>query len=348
MNYEVRFITKHWEHHSTHSGYDQLVGPLGSAVTPISSNSLRDKWIPGRIAVWLAKNSGNKLYSYLHFYHEWATMREMFTQHPLTVYHVLYGDDSFRYLASLGKPKNSYIVASYHLPPAALSEYLTLPKYLRKLDGLIVVGRNQIPYFESLVRSDQIYFVPHGVHTSIFSPGTALDGKDNDGICLFVGAHRRDFVTLRQVIEIVNRLSSEVRFIIVTTEDKFKLFDGLKNVDLRCGVSESELVNLYRKADLLIQPLEDSTANNSVLEGLACGLPLVITGIGAVRDYVDERHAILVPPRNAKRMADSVIDLLSDERKRNKMSIEARRHALQFDWSVIAQKMDQVYQQVLG
>jgi glycosyltransferase involved in cell wall biosynthesis len=348
MDYKVRFITDYWDHHSAHSGYDQLVTRLGSAIAPININSLRDKWIPGRIAVWLATNSGNKLYSYLNFYHEWAAIREMLLPHPLRIYHVLYGDYSLRYLGSLGKNKNSRIVATYHLPPSALREYLTSLNYLKKLDGLIVVGRNQISFFESVMRSERIFFVPHGVDTNIFSPRKYINTeKGTRGICLFVGLHRRDFVTLRRVIEIVNSFKQEILFKIVTKQGNFKLFEGLNNVDLMDGVPEPELVRLYQTSDLLIQPLEDSTANNAILEGMSCGLPIVATDIGGVRDYIDEKSARLVPTKNAEAMAQAVMDLLENESTRKEMSINARANAIQFDWSNVTKSMQQVYSQVL-
>src|SRR6266508_1723848 len=98
MDYDVKFIAKHWKHHSAHSGYDQLVGQLGSVIEPLNTGSLRAKWVPGRVAVALASRSGNALYSYLTFYDEWAAMRDMLFNHSPRIYHVLYGDDTYCYL----------------------------------------------------------------------------------------------------------------------------------------------------------------------------------------------------------------------------------------------------------
>jgi glycosyltransferase involved in cell wall biosynthesis len=348
MDFDVKFIAKHWEHHSVHSGYDQLVDRLGSAIRPLNTESLRDKWVPGRIAVALAARSGNALYSYLAFYDEWAAMRDMLFRHDPCVYHVLYGDESYRYLGGFGKGRNARVVATYHLPPSALVQYLHA-EYVRHLDGLIVVGRNQIPFFEPHIKSSKIFFVPHGVDTHTFTPpAEEPSARANQGICLFVGIHRRDFEMLREVIKLVHAQDKEIRFVIVTSESDQQMFREFENTQLLSRVPEPELVQLYQTADVLLQPLEDSTANNAILEGLACGLPVVATDIGAVRDYLSEDCGLLVPPYQAARMAEAVLCLVHDTSLRNRMALKARAHAVPFDWSSVTEMTRQVYERVMS
>jgi glycosyltransferase involved in cell wall biosynthesis len=349
MDYDVRFVAKRWQHHSTHSGYDQLVGWLGSAIEPLNVESLRAKWVPGRVAVALASRSGNALYSYLAFYEEWAATRDMLFNHSPRVYHVLYADDTYCYLGSLGKGRNSRIVATYHLPPSDLRKLLHSVEHLKKLDGLIVVGRNQIPFFEPIVGLERIFFIPHGVDVHTFTPGRAAQlGRSAKGVCLFVGVHKRDLVTLRRVFEIVRAQDRNIKFAVVTSRSNHQLFVGLENVDLMSDLPEPELISLYQDTDLLLQPLEDGTANNAILEGMACGLPTVATDIGAVRDYMDEECGILVPPHCAEAMADAVLSLYKNDSMRGQMAVKARERALQFDWSIIVDKMKQVYSQTLS
>jgi glycosyltransferase involved in cell wall biosynthesis len=221
--------------------------------------------------------------------------------------------------------------------------------HLKKLDGLIIVGRNQIPFFEPIVGPERIFFVPHGVDTHTFIPKHATQPPiDSKGLCLFVGIHRRDFPTLRQVIKTVRNRDPNIRFVVVTAKSNREILSGLENMDLMSELPESDLIKLYQDADVLLQPLEDSTANNAILEGMACGLPTIATDIGAVRDYTDERCGVLVPPENAEAMADALLYLLKNDSLRRQMAVNARERALQLDWSVIVEKMTQVYSQVLS
>ena len=344
---EVRFVCRRWEHHSSHSGYHQLINWLGSPIEPLNLSRLRHKWIPGRVGVWLASNSGVEHYSYLSFFDEFAAVRDRLRNRGHVIYHILYGDASYRYLGSMGRMLKFRTVATYHQPPSLLSGFLHSVNHLQNLDGLIVVGRNQVPFFEPIVGSQRVFFVPHGIDTKVFTPETALRATGSArGVCLFVGQHLRDFATLRRVIEGVSARDRSIRFVVVTSKSNWDIFEGVENVELRCGLPEAELIRLYRNADLLLQPMVDSTANNAILEGMSCGLPVVATDVGSVRDYVDERCSILVPRKDGEAMANAVLKLLSSETRRRQMAIDARERALQYDWAIIAERLYQVYAHV--
>jgi glycosyltransferase involved in cell wall biosynthesis len=111
-------------------------------------------------------------------------------------------------------------------------------------------------------------------------------------------------------------------------------------------VSDTELLSLYRSSELMMLPLTDTTANLAVLEGLSCGLPLVVTDIGGIRDYVDSDCAALVATQDAETMAEQVLRVLNDRARRKAMAQAARAKALTFDWHVIADQMTKVYESV--
>jgi len=51
------------------------------------------------------------------------------------------------------------------------------------------------------------------------------------------------------------------------------------------------------------------------LEAMACGLPIILTGVPAVRDVVGDA-GILVPPRL---LADDILQMMDDDELRNRM-----------------------------
>jgi glycosyltransferase involved in cell wall biosynthesis len=91
-------------------------------------------------------------------------------------------------------------------------------------------------------------------------------------------------------------------------------------------------------------PLHEATANNAVLEGMACGLPVVISDVGAVRDYVNPAGAKLIPPYNARCMAEAICNLMDDPQRRAEMGMQARDRALKFTWPAVIEQLDAVYQ----
>ena len=56
-------------------------------------------------------------------------------------------------------------------------------------------------------------------------------------------------------------------------------------VHWRESVSDEELRQLYQRAWLLVLPLRESSANNAVVEALACGTMPVVNYVGGIPDY---------------------------------------------------------------
>jgi len=103
------------------------------------------------------------------------------------------------------------------------------------------------------------------------------------------------------------------------------------------------LLALYRKSDVLLLPITDCTANNTLLEAMACGLPVVTNDVGGIRDYASDRFALFTGPGDADLMADQLIQLLDNDSLRDKMSREAREKALHYDWRIIANQTKEIY-----
>jgi hypothetical protein len=80
----------------------------------------------------------------------------------------------------------------------------------------------------------------------------------------------RDWVVIHRTIDEINRRGLDVEFHVVTAEHFFPYLTGCDNLVLHSRVSEAELVGLYRSADVLFLPVTNATANNSILEALAC------------------------------------------------------------------------------
>jgi glycosyltransferase involved in cell wall biosynthesis len=342
MGYRVRYITHREKHHANHSGYDLLGTYLGTKIKCIDYSNRQSRIIPWRLANRLIRYGGVSHYGHASFYHELSAMLDML-HHRNTIYHILYGDTAYRYLGWAGGLRNNKVVATLHYPPKKLDASIRDPSYFKRLNGIIIVGRNQKDYLELLLGRNRIFWVPHPIDTQYYVP---LEHRsiDKQPICLSVGSHLRDFFTLRNV---ATNLSRIVRFVVVTTEENKEYLQGLVNVTVKVGISEKELLRLYQTCTVSVQPLKDSTANNALLEGISCGAPTVVTDVGGVRDYVNEQCAILVPPVDPEAMTEAILNLISDENHLQKLSKEARRQAKLFSYPIVATKMLNAYTQIM-
>jgi glycosyltransferase involved in cell wall biosynthesis len=352
---QVNLVFNRIQHHAGHSGYDQLgrylvgrvpVKSLEDYMTRVISDHAWG-YIADRSSDWMDRRSGMDWYDTYSFSLEAAAILKLLWGNK-EIYHILYGENTYRYLGLLSRIarwKGSRIVCSYHQPPHVFEKVVRCKSILRKLDAIIVVAGNQASYFASYVGENKVFVVPHGVDTDFFAPP---EHKEQDGkVCLFVGQWLRDFDMLGAVVRAVAARDPEVTFKIITRQDYAAAFARLNNVIALSGVQDSDLLRAYQNADILLMPLTDCTANCAILEGLACGLPVVATDVGGIRDYLDHTCARLVPPGDVDRMCEAILDLVSNEPLKKDLGRLSRFRAMQYDWKHVADCLVGVYETIM-
>jgi glycosyltransferase involved in cell wall biosynthesis len=320
----VAFITHRFEHHSDHSGYDRLLDFVpGERLDPGPSMRVA-KWIPDRVFAWIRRASGMDLYHRPRVLHEIRAMVP-FLFGAKRLFCFLYADNGYRYLGRLPNFHDHRIVAVYHRPPSELSRLIRNPEFLRDLDRVIILGESQRAFFEHHVDPSRITFVPHGIDTDYFRPD---DGIPRQKRCLFVGHFLRDFEALREAVPRLVALDPTVRVTVVARPRFADRFAGLPKTEVRMDVSEAELRDLYRRSAVLLLPLRDAVANNTILEALACGLPVVTTDVGAVRDYLNADAGSAVPAGRPELLAEAAAGYLADPDRLAAASVAARQLAV--------------------
>ena len=90
------------------------------------------------------------------------------------------------------------------------------------------------------------------------------------------------------------------------------------------------------KGNIFINTTNVDNTPVSVLEAMACGLPVVSTDVGGIPYLLENDHdALLVPPCDPVAMAKAVARILTEPGLADKLSRNARRTAENYDWSVV-------------
>jgi glycosyltransferase involved in cell wall biosynthesis len=112
------------------------------------------------------------------------------------------------------------------------------------------------------------------------------------------------------------------------------------------------VASAYRAADVLVHPTLDDTFAMVVLEGLAHGLPVVVSGpaqCGISTLLRDGKDALLLTdPQDAKELVDTLERLLGDEALRQRLSANGRAFAQAHTWERAAQEYEWLYRKSLA
>ena len=108
---------------------------------------------------------------------------------------------------------------------------------------------------------------------------------------------------------------------------------------VQCLGERSDIASLYGQAHIAVLPSYREGLPKSLVEAAACGLPVVTTDVPGCRDAIEPGvTGVLVPPRNARALADAVLRLANDEVLRAEMGAQGRRLAEQeFDIGKVVQ-----------
>lgn len=346
IDQRIRFVVFRYGHHSPHSGYsrvaefgvNQFQGEVIRATKPLPRSLIRER------ILWRLAN-GTPGYDRTSMATELKVAWHMLKE-PGNIYHFLYGETTYHYAGLLNNFRRNRLVATFHLPPAGIRNACQIDWHLRQLSAIVCVGRNQQEFFANIFDKGRIFFVPLGIDTEYYTPPASFESRDPN-LCLIVGENYRDFPTLRGVIELVAYRRPQTQFVCVGSPRGSELVGSHPNLTFRSRIPEAEFLELYRSAAVMIMPLHDATANNAVLEGLACGLPVVVSDVGAIRDYVSPECAVLIPPYDSQKMAKTVLDLLDAPRERQSMSKKSREQALNFAWPKTVEQLRSVYEAII-
>jgi glycosyltransferase involved in cell wall biosynthesis len=104
---------------------------------------------------------------------------------------------------------------------------------------------------------------------------------------------------------------------------------------------QEDMPGYYASLDLMVSASRHEGLPIALLEGMACGLPLVGTSVGAVPSVVlDHETGLLVPPENVVALATAMMELLRDDALRARYGAAARKRVIA---EFSAQRMTEEY-----
>ncbi len=212
---------------------------------------------------------------------------------------------------------------------------------------------------------ERVTVVPCGVDTLRFRPmkrdrvRCKLGLPADEPIVLFVG-RIEPLKGIDVAVRAIAQLPTPARLLVVGGDGKdagrkgelLELASELgveRRVTFVDAIPHADLPLYYNAADVCVVPSYYESFGMVALEAMACGVPVVASRVGGLKETViDGRTGYLVPWRCADSFAESLRLLLSDETLRRKMGREARAAAERFRWSEVAAQVEEVYHELVS
>ncbi|KZS62816.1 glycosyltransferase [Mycobacterium ostraviense] len=204
--------------------------------------------------------------------------------------------------------------------------------------------------------------VPCGVDVDAFTPDGPAAGRGDRPRIVSVGrlVPRKGFETLIRALARIR----DAELVIVGGPDRSAVADDpearrLRQLAAWLGVSErvhlvgaitrDEMPAMLRSADVVACTPWYEPFGIVPLEAMACGVPVVATAVGGIRDtVVDGVTGRLVPPRDPAALAQALWSLLRDGGRRAALGTSGRERArTRYSWDRIAADTERVYDKLV-
>jgi glycosyltransferase involved in cell wall biosynthesis len=292
------------------------------------------------------KKKSNYIYDINDFFAELSVLRKTWTE-KIDIIQYLDPEHSLQYLPGwLGplsiKKEKPIVVAMFHQTKSVLKDIIS-PKLARNLDHIILMSSEQKEFFSNDVDEKKISVILHGIDTDYYQPDYTKK-RGSKFKCVTVGHWLRDYDALEMVAaSLLDR--DFIEFHIVSN---VRLKHDLKNIIIHKHISDRELLDLYQQANLLFMPFKDATANNAILEGMACGLPVLTTDLIATREYVKDADAFFVGNNSIDEFRQHIIAVARVCEKNRLYGEQSRRRALELSWPNITKQYTELYSELNG
>jgi glycosyltransferase involved in cell wall biosynthesis len=166
--------------------------------------------------------------------------------------------------------------------------------------------------------------IPNGVDLTTFSPGDRRAARrqlglpDDRPIVMFAAYRARsnpykDYATLERMVEVLGRRGRPLTVVAIGEAAATREHGSARLVHVGPLAFPADLAPYYRAADAYVHATKADTFPTTILEAMACGLPVAATAVGGIAEQVEEGSTgLLAPPQDPVALADAVERILED------------------------------------
>jgi len=210
-----------------------------------------------------------------------------------------------------------------------------------------IVGEYRIP-------EEKVSVVHNAVTRSEWREKLYVNKDDSRKYVLFLGRITSQkgpdyFVEAARKIVLTN---PDIHFIMAGAGD---MLDAVKRAVIYCGLEEhvhftgflrgSDVERAYAISDLYVMPSVSEPFGITALEAVSCDVPVIISKQSGVSEVL--KKCPRVDFWNTDVLADTVIEILSDDTRRDEIVRACKKELKQLSWQIAAEKIINVYRRLI-
>jgi glycosyltransferase involved in cell wall biosynthesis len=249
-----------------------------------------------------------------------------------------------------------------------LYEQTIAKKIVSNVDCSVALTASDAQFLSTLgMDTDTIRLIPNGIDIAEFEQFNNLDpircqeslGLKEKFIILFVGeiTYRKGIhYLIGAMSEIKNTISpEEIALLIIgsgpelkSIQTMVKRLDLEKYIFIKGRVANEELMQSYTAASLFVLPSLSEGMPTAILEALYFNIPVITTDIPNLRDSFKEM-AILVPPKDEKRLTAAILDAFYEKESLDKQHLPYKKYVeSHYSWQNLSKHYEKIYQNLGG
>jgi glycosyltransferase involved in cell wall biosynthesis len=237
-----------------------------------------------------------------------------------------------------------------------------LQRLIKSVDAFIVISHEIDEELAALhVPAQKRIFLPNGVDAVRCSPVSeesklklraSLSLPEQGRIVMYAGrlVPEKRVDHLLQVWKDVCAKFPLAQLLIVGAGEEQPRLEAMHVEGVQFTGQVEDAVPYLQAADLFVLPSSTEGLSNSMLEAMACGLPVLATRVGGAPDIIEHTQSgWLIPPEDVDSLQQGLETLLGDEALRFSLGSNARQRILSsFSLDFVARRLAGLYQQLLA
>jgi glycosyltransferase involved in cell wall biosynthesis len=227
-----------------------------------------------------------------------------------------------------------------------LYKKLFYARALRGADAVIALSNIQADFIKKEYGVQRTVVIPNGVGKEYF---TKRKDKKSVMKLLFVGrlAEEKNLPRLLQAFKLMKQ---KAQLHIVGDGEKFQELQDIirtkriKNVILHGKKTGTELISIYREADIFVLTSNYEGQPLTMLEAMAAGLPCIGSNVKGITEFLKD-DGVLVSPPTPEEFAKHFDKLVHDKQLRMKYGKKSLAKAKRYTWLSTCQQLLKAYHQ---